>query len=60
MFGLFIEHRFIRFEISKSIPFRIITFAMGIMLFFFPFIISLILGYGKAEYIGNTAIKKEN
>lgn len=30
MFGLFIEHRFIRFEISKSIPFRIITFAMGI------------------------------
>ena len=32
----------------------------GIMLFFFPFIISLILGYGKAEYIGNTTIKKEN
>lgn len=26
----------------------------GVMLFFFPFIISLILGYGKAEYIGNT------
>ena len=32
----------------------------GIMLFFFPFIFSLILGYGKAEYIGNTTIKKEN
>ena len=32
----------------------------GVMLFFFPFIISLILGYGKAEYIGNTTIKKEN
>ena len=32
----------------------------GVLLFFFPFIISLILGYGKAEYIGNTTIKKEN
>ena len=32
----------------------------GVMLFFFPFIISLILGYGKAEYIGNTTIKTEN
>ena len=32
----------------------------GVMLFLFPFIISLILGYGKAEYIGNTTIKKEN
>ena len=32
----------------------------GVMLFFFPFVISLILGYGKAEYIGNTTIKMEN
>ena len=30
MFGLFIERRFVRFEISKSIPFRIITFIAGI------------------------------
>ena len=30
MFGIFIERRFIRFEISKSIPFQIITFAVGI------------------------------
>ena len=26
----------------------------GVLLFFFPFVASLILGYGKAEYIGNT------
>lgn len=26
----------------------------GVLLFFFPFIISLILGFGKATYIGNT------
>lgn len=26
----------------------------GVLLCFFPFIVSLILGYGKAEYIGNT------
>lgn len=25
----------------------------GVLLFFFPFIITLILGFGKAEYIGN-------
>lgn len=24
----------------------------GVLLFFFPFIVSLILGYGKAEYVG--------
>ena len=30
MFGLFIERRFIHFEISKSIPFRVITFVCGI------------------------------
>ena len=30
MFGLFIERRFVRFEISKSIPFRVITFVAGI------------------------------
>ena len=29
----------------------------GFLLFFFPFIFSLILGFGKAEYIGNTTIK---
>lgn len=27
----------------------------GVMLFFVPFIVSLILGFGKSEYIGNTA-----
>ena len=32
----------------------------GVLLFFFPLIISLILGYGKAEYIGNTTIKTKN
>ena len=32
----------------------------GVLLFFFPFIISLILGYGKAEYIGNTTVKEES
>jgi hypothetical protein len=32
----------------------------GVLLFFFPFVISLILGYGKAQYIGNTTVKKEN
>ena len=26
----------------------------GVMLFFFSFIVSMILGFGKAEYIGNT------
>ena len=26
----------------------------GVLLFFFSFIVSLILGFGKAEYIGNT------
>lgn len=26
----------------------------GVLLFFLPFIVSLILGFGKAEYIGNT------
>ena len=31
----------------------------GWLLFFFPFIVSLILGYGKAEYIGNTTVNVE-
>ena len=31
----------------------------GVLLIFFPFIISLILGYGKAEYIGNTTLPKD-
>lgn len=30
MFGLFVERRFIRFEVSKSIPFRVIAFVGGI------------------------------
>lgn len=30
----------------------------GVLLFFFPFIMSLVLGYGKAEYIGNTTTIK--
>ena len=32
----------------------------GVLLFFFPFVFSLILGYGKVEYIGNTTIKTKN
>lgn len=32
------------------------TAGWGVLLFFFPFIVSLILGYGKAEYIGNTTV----
>lgn len=28
----------------------------GVLLFFFPFIVSLILGFGKAAYIGNTTL----
>ena len=35
------------------------TKGWGVLLFFFPFIVSLILGYGKAEYIGNTTTKTE-
>lgn len=31
--------------------------AWGVLLFFFPFIVSLILGFGKAEYIGNTTLE---
>lgn len=30
------------------------TTIWGVLLFFFPFVVSLILGYGKAEYLGNT------
>ena len=30
------------------------TTGWGVLLFFFPFIVSLILGYGNAEYLGNT------
>ena len=33
------------------------TKGWGVLLFFFPFIVSLILGYGKAEYQGNTTIE---
>ena len=32
------------------------TKGWGVLLFFFPFVISLILGYGKADYIGNTTV----
>ena len=31
----------------------------GVLLFFFSFIVSLILGFGKSEYIGNTTEKEE-
>ena len=30
----------------------------GVLLFFFPFVVSLILGCGKAEYLGNTTEQK--
>lgn len=30
----------------------------GILLFLFPFIVSLVLGFGKAEYIGNANAEK--
>ncbi len=29
---------------------------VGVLLFFFPFIVSLILGFGKAKYVGNTTV----
>ena len=31
----------------------------GVLLFFLPFIASLILGFGKAQYIGNTTVAAE-
>lgn len=31
----------------------------GVLLFFFPFIVSLVLGFGKATYLGNPTISKE-
>ena len=31
----------------------------GALLFFFPYIFTLILGFGKAEYIGNTTVAQE-
>lgn len=34
------------------------TTIWGVLLFFFPFIVSLILGYGKAEYLGNTTDRR--
>lgn len=34
------------------------TTIWGVLLFFFPFIVSVILGFGKAEYIGNTTKQK--
>ena len=34
------------------------TTAWGVLLFFFPFVVSLILGYGKAEYLGNTTDRR--
>ena len=36
------------------------TKGWGVLMLFFPFIISLILGFGKAEYIGNTTKKTED
>lgn len=36
------------------------TKGWGVLMLFFPFIISLILGFGKAEYIGNTTNKTED
>ena len=36
------------------------TTGWGVLLFFFPFVVSLILGFGKAEYIGNTTVKTES
>ena len=32
------------------------TTAWGVMLFFFTFIVSSIIGFGKSEYIGNTTV----
>ena len=32
----------------------------GVLLFFVPFVVSLILGFGKAEYIGNTTVAVES
>ena len=34
------------------------TTIWGVLLFFFPFIVSLILGYGTAEYLGNTTDRR--
>lgn len=34
------------------------TTGWGVLLFFFPFIVSLILGFGTAEYIGNTTVRE--
>ena len=31
----------------------------GALLFFFPYVVTLILGFGKAEYIGNTTVASE-
>lgn len=31
----------------------------GVLLFFFPFILSLVLGFGKAEYVGNAGMKEK-
>ena len=36
------------------------TAGCGVLLFFFPFIVSLVLGFGKAEYIGNPTNKIES
>lgn len=33
------------------------TATWGVLLFFFPFIVSLILGYGSAEYIRNSTLE---
>lgn len=35
------------------------TTGWGVLLFLFPFVVSLILGFGKAEYIGNTTVAAE-
>lgn len=34
------------------------TTGWGVLFFFFPFIVSLILGYGSAQYIGNTTLSE--
>ena len=36
------------------------TKGWGVLMLFFPFVISLIFGFGKAEYIGNTTNKTED
>ena len=46
----------VRFKIAKSFGKGA---GCGILLFFFPFIVSLVLGFGKAEYVGNPSKKQK-